>query len=91
MNHILIVLLIVLSLSSVSCVQGVDLSQLYSTATYQCLRNNGFEFAIPRGYCSFGGMDPNIIQNLQNGKSAGLITDFYMFPCRGKSGTAQVD
>jgi hypothetical protein len=36
-------------------------------------------------------MDPNIIQNLQNGKSAGLITDFYMFPCRGKSGTAQVD
>jgi hypothetical protein len=91
MNHILIAILIILGISSANCVQGVDLSQLFTTATYQCLKNNGFSFAIPRGYCSFGGMDTHIVANLQNAKAAGLITDTYMFPCRGKSGTSQVD
>lgn len=73
------------------CVLGVDVSQLFSTATYQCIKNNGYSFVIIRGYCSFGGLDNNAVSNLNNARAAGLITDIYMFPCRGKSATAQVD
>lgn len=73
------------------CTLGVDVSQLFSTSTYQCMKNNGYSFAIIRGYCSYGAVDPNIVTNLQNAKAAGLITDIYMFPCRGKSASAQVD
>jgi len=73
------------------CVLGVDVSQLFSVSTYQCMKNNGYQFAIIRGYCSFGGIDTHAVDSLKNAKSAGLITDIYMFPCRGKSGSAQVD
>jgi hypothetical protein len=73
------------------CTLGVDVSQLFSTATYQCIKSNGYSFAIIRGYCSYGGVDANIVSNLNNAKAAGLITDIYMFPCRSKSGSAQVD
>ena len=83
----LVFLLIVSSL----CTLGVDVSQLFSTSTYQCMKNNGYSFAIIRGYCSYGGVDANIINNLNNARAAGLITDIYMFPCRGKSASAQVD
>lgn len=70
---------------------GVDVSQLFPTSAYQCLKSNGYGFTIVRGYCSFGGLDHNAIQSLTNAKQAGMITDIYMFPCRGKSATAQVD
>jgi len=55
------------------------------------LKKDGFTFAIIRGYCSFGGIDHNAAQSLTHAKGAGLSTDIYMFPCRGKSPTAQVD
>lgn len=55
------------------------------------MKSNGVRFAIPRGYCSYGGLDAHVTENLNNAKAAGLITDIYMFPCRGKSATAQVD
>jgi GH25 family lysozyme M1 (1,4-beta-N-acetylmuramidase) len=73
------------------CVLGVDVSQLFSTATYTCIKNAGFSYVIPRGYCSYGGVDANIHSNLNNARAAGLSTDIYMFPCRGKSATSQVD
>jgi len=85
-----IVLLLLLLVPSL-CVLGVDVSQLFSTSTYQCMKSNGYEFAIIRGYCSYGGPDGNVVQNLNNAKAAGMITDIYMFPCRSKSGTSQVD
>ena len=71
-------------------VLGVDISQLFSVSTYQCMKNNGVRFAIPRGYCSFGGVDSHVKENLANAKSAGLITDIYMFPCRSKDPSTQV-
>lgn len=80
-----------LLMASADCVLGVDVSQLFSTSTYQCMKSNGYQFAIIRGYCSFGGMDTHAVQSLINARNAGLITDIYMFPCRGKSATAQVD
>jgi hypothetical protein len=89
-NALPIILLICLMTESL-CTLGVDVSQLFSTSTYQCMKSNGYNFAIIRGYCSYGGVDPNIVSNLNNARAAGLITDIYMFPCRGKSGSAQVD
>ena len=82
-----------LCLLSIPCLAylGVDVSQPFSTATYQCMKNNGYHFAIIRGYCSFGGPDSHAVTSLQNARAAGLITDIYMFPCRSKSASAQVD
>ncbi len=84
-------LLVLLLVAPSLCTLGVDVSQLFSTSTYQCMKNSGYNFAIIRGYCSYGGVDANIISNLNNARAAGLITDIYMFPCRGKSASAQVD
>ena len=88
---ILIVILGLTLFYSSDCVLGVDVSQLFSTSTYQCMKNAGYSFAIIRGYRSYGALDPEAKQGLTNAKSAGLITDIYMFPCRGKSATSQVD
>ena len=91
MKILLYCICLVLLIASTHSVLGVDVSQLFSTSTYQCMKNNGYQFAIIRGYCSFGGMDTHAVQSLTNAKNAGLITDIYMFPCRGKSATSQVD
>jgi hypothetical protein len=73
------------------CLTGVDVSQLFTTSVYNCMKTNGYHFVIIRGFCSFGGIDHNAVQGLKNAKAAGLTTDIYMFPCRGKSATTQVD
>jgi len=91
MRFIVLVGLIACLLTQSYCSLGVDVSQLFQTSTYQCMKSNGYSFVIIRGYCSYGGVDANVVHNLANAKAAGLITDIYMFPCRGKSGTAQVD
>ncbi len=84
-------LVLLASLPQVEAVLGVDVSQLFSTSTYQCMKSSGYTFVILRGYCSYGGVDHNAVQSLKNARAAGLITDIYMFPCRGKSAQAQVD
>ncbi len=88
MKQVLIALLLVLP---ALCAHGVDVSQLFTTSTYTCMKNEGFTFAIPRGYQSFGAVDPHVHANLNNARAAGLATDIYMFPCRGKSANSQVD
>ena len=88
---ILVGLLLLVALPQIEASIGVDVSQLFSVSTYQCMKSNGYTFAILRGYCSYGGHDVNAVQGLKNAKAAGLITDIYMFPCRGKSAVAQVD
>lgn len=55
------------------------------------MKSAGYEFAIIRGFCSYGAPDHNAVQGLKNAKAAGLSTDIYMFPCRGKNAKAQVD
>jgi len=86
-----IYLSLLLAVVPCSAVLGVDVSQLFASSTYTCMKNNGYHYIIIRGYCSFGGIDTNAVSNLNNAKSAGLTADIYMFPCRGKSATAQVD
>jgi hypothetical protein len=67
-----IVLLVLILVPNVKAVVGVDVSQLYSTSTYECLKKDGFHFAIIRGFCSYGGPDHNAVQGLKNAKAAGL-------------------
>ena len=72
-------LIITLSLVALStCYLGADVSQLFPSSSYTCLKNAGYHFVVPRGYCSFGGVDHNVINSLNNIRAAGLITDVYL-------------
>jgi len=63
----------------------VDLSTVASVSSFQCLRNNGMSFAIPRAYYSYGAVDGNGATNVNNARAAGIpYVDVYMFPCRGR-------
>jgi GH25 family lysozyme M1 (1,4-beta-N-acetylmuramidase) len=88
---IFLLFVMTMMLCVVLAVKGVDVSQPFTAATYQCMKNTGVTFVIVRGYCSFGGLDSHAVAGLTAAKSVGLITDIYMFPCRSKSGTAQVN
>lgn len=75
-------LLALLLLATASADYGVDISSGVDTGSFQCLVSNGYSFAIPRGYCSYGGVDPNVVSNIQNAYAAGVShVDVYMFPC----------
>lgn len=91
MKWMFLLVIFMVSIPYAECVLGVDVSQLFSTSTYQCMKSNGYSFAIIRAYRSYGALDPDAKQGLTNAKNAGLITDVYLFPCRGKSATSQVD
>ena len=59
---------------------GVD----YSTrvTSINCMVNSGYVFAVPRGYCSYGGIDANVVANLKSAWDGGMHNvDVYMFPC----------
>ena len=58
MKLICTVLLLFTLLHSANSVLGVDVSQLFSTSTYQCIKNNGYSFTIIRAYRSYGAVDP---------------------------------
>lgn len=73
------------------CVLGLDMAGEKTTANFQCLKSAGFDFVVIRGYRSLGILDAAATQSLINAKSAGFATDIYMFPCRGKSASDQVD
>lgn len=90
-NHIIFCFALVLVLREASCVTGVDLAGAFPTSTFQCFKNAGYSFAIVRAYHSYGAFDTTVVQSLTNAKSVGLATDIYMFPCRGKNASAQVD
>jgi GH25 family lysozyme M1 (1,4-beta-N-acetylmuramidase) len=72
-------------------VNGIDIANPTSASTFTCLKNNGNTFAIIRAFRSSGVLDANAVSNLNNARSAGLATDIYMFPCRGKDATSQVN
>lgn len=73
------------------CARGVDASRLYSQSDYSCMRALGYRFAIIRAFRSYGAVDSNAVTGLVNAKNANLITDIYMFVCRGKSASVQVN
>jgi GH25 family lysozyme M1 (1,4-beta-N-acetylmuramidase) len=72
---------------------GVDVSQPTSVSAFSCLKNNGYHFAIVRGYQSNGHPDPNCPSTVSHAWSAGMShVDVYMFPCPqcSKSAATQV-
>ena len=60
MKILILALTLALSINYVACVLGVDVSSLLSVDTWKCIHNSGYTFAIPRGWCSYGGMDANV-------------------------------
>ncbi len=91
MNKLLVGIISALILVQVLSVSGIDIANPTSAATFTCLKNAGNTFAIVRAYRSTGSLDANANTNLANARTAGLSTDVYMFPCRGKNATTQVN
>jgi hypothetical protein len=58
---------------------------------FTCMKSQGFEHSIVRAYHSYGAIDVDAPGNIQQSNKAGLSTDVYMFPCRGKNATLQVN
>eukprot|EP00658_Telonema_sp_P-2_P007858 TRINITY_DN12929_c0_g1_i2.p1 TRINITY_DN12929_c0_g1~~TRINITY_DN12929_c0_g1_i2.p1 ORF type:complete len:214 (+),score=67.30 TRINITY_DN12929_c0_g1_i2:188-829(+) len=71
---------------------GGDISQEYGTSTFQCTRNEGWDFMMTRSYRNYGAVDPAAAPNIRNAKAGGIpYTDVYHFPCSfGQSAAAQV-
>ena len=57
---------------------------------YQCIKEFGVSQVIIRAYHSYGAIDTTVKDNIFKSNSAGLATDVYMFPCRGKDPATQV-
>jgi len=67
----------------------VDVSQRISVSAWQCLKNAGYTFAIPRVHRSTGSVDPNAVANIKDAHSAGFANvDGYIFPCQKCSANA---
>lgn len=74
-------------------IYGVDLSQPCSVPGFQCLKNNGFRYAIVRCYLSIGKVDGNCPASLTHAWQGGMNhVDAYLFPCPhcGTTGRQQV-
>lgn len=62
--------------------RGIDFSSAFSARDFTCFKNAGYTFAIPRGYQSFGRVDPSLASNVRNARANGMRNvDAYMFPC----------
>lgn len=68
----------------------VDLAGSYSLDNFACFKDNGIQRSIIRAYHSYGKIDLDAEANILNSNKAGLATDLYMFPCRGRNATQQV-
>jgi hypothetical protein len=70
---------------------GGDISEYYSSGTFACCKNNGWDFVIVRSYCSYGGVDPNAPATLEQAAAGGIpYHDVYHFPCIGVAASTQV-
>lgn len=66
----------------------IDMAGKFSD--YTCFKNAGYSHIIIRSYHSYGAIDADATQNIYQANLAGLSTDTYMFPCRGKDAGVQV-
>lgn len=66
----------------------IDLAGKFNN--YTCFKNSGYSHVIIRSYHSYGAIDLDAKQNIMLSNAAGLSTDTYMFPCRGKDPATQV-
>lgn len=82
-------LLATLLFSPALAVKVFDLAGVFGN--YPCMKQAGFEHSIIRAYHSYGAIDVDAPENIRQSNQAGLSTDVYMFPCRGKNATIQVN
>ena len=82
-------LIIVLLSISAQSVKVFDLAGTFKG--FQCMKDLGYELSIIRAYHSYGAIDVTAPANIQLSNQIGLATDVYMFPCRGKNATTQVN
>lgn len=69
---------------------GMDLGILCTN--FSCLLNQGYSSAIVRALKSTGESDENAFANILNAKKAGFLSvDVYIYPCRGKDVTFQIE
>ena len=69
--------------------KGIDVSTLVYSSDFKCLKEQGYDFLIVRGYRSTGEPDPDAIHTIANAREAGFeYIDVYMFPCPRCSKTA---
>ena len=57
---------------------------------FTCFKNANYSHVIIRSYHSYGAIDLDAKKNILLSNAAGLSTDTYMFPCRGKDPATQV-
>ena len=89
-------MILLLGLSSLrfsDATKGIDVSSLVSSSDFKCLKDDGYDFLIVRGYLSLGEPDSDAIHTIANAREAGFeYIDVYMFPCPrcAKSASEQV-
>ncbi len=84
-SFLIITLLITLSFSA----NVVDIAGVFND--YNCLKVQGYQRSIIRAFHSYGAIDLDAPNNIKQSNAAGLATDVYMFPCRGKNATTQAN
>lgn len=82
-------LILALLLSVCFSANVVDLAGVFND--YTCLKQQGYDRSIIRAYHSYGAIDLDAPNNIKLSNAAGLATDVYMFPCRGKNATLQAN
>ncbi|XP_065831623.1 probable GH family 25 lysozyme 2 [Oscarella lobularis] len=61
---------------------GVDVSTSVSKSVFECLKSNGYSYAIVRAHYSGGGVDKNAAPTIANAWAGGMShVDAYLFPC----------
>ena len=83
------ILILTLIVWSCQTAKVVDLFGRFSNFT--CLTSLGYSHSIVRAYHSYGAIDTEAPTSIMNSNRAGMTTDVYMFPCRGKNATTQVN
>jgi len=59
---------------------GVDVSSSVSESDWNCLKQNGYTYAIVRAWRSTGSPDPDAAASIKAANEAGVATDVYFFP-----------
>jgi hypothetical protein len=81
-----------LGLTLLSLAHSAKVVDLYGKFdNFTCLAQQGYTLSIVRAYHSYGAIDVDAPNSIQRSNNAGLSTDVYMFPCRGKNASTQVN
>ncbi|KAM9978984.1 hypothetical protein ACTFIZ_000317 [Dictyostelium cf. discoideum] len=82
MRLFLLLITFIALFGAINAFSGVDISQGSSVGDFQCMINQGFEFAIIRGYMETGQVDPEVVNSIACAREAGVeYVDTYLFPC----------